>query len=132
MIVASKDGETSMLSSIPEALDDLRAGKMVILTDDEDRENEGDLVFAAGHVTPEKINFMAKHGRGLICVASSEHRLRELGLKAITTNNTTNFGTNFYEPIDAVKGTTTGVSAHDRATTIRAFIDPQTRPADLA
>jgi 3,4-dihydroxy 2-butanone 4-phosphate synthase/GTP cyclohydrolase II len=121
-----------MVSTIEEGLADYRAGEMVILTDDEDRENEGDLVFAASHVTPEKINFMAKHGRGLICLASTQDRLETLGLKPLANLNTSRFGTNFYEPIDAVVGTTTGISASDRATTVRAFLAPETMPRDLA
>lgn len=121
-----------MLASIEQGLADYRAGKMLILTDDEDRENEGDLIFAAAYVTPEKVNFLARYGCGLICVATTEDRLRELGLKPLATRNTSRFGTNFYEPVDAVDGTTTGVSAQDRANTIRAIVDPDTRPADLA
>jgi 3,4-dihydroxy 2-butanone 4-phosphate synthase/GTP cyclohydrolase II len=119
-------------ATVEEALADFAAGRMVILTDDEDRENEGDLCFAADHVTPEKINFMAKHGRGLICLASTEERLRALGLKPLASRNTSRFGTNFYDPIDAVEGTTTGISARDRATTIRKFLAPDTRAEDLA
>lgn len=120
-----------MVSSIEEGLADFRAGKMLILTDDEDRENEGDLVFAASYVTPEKVNFMAKHGRGLICLATTEPRLRELGLKPLSTINTSRFSTNFYEPVDVIHGTTTGISANDRYLTIRSMVDPETRPADL-
>ncbi|MCX7019497.1 MAG: 3,4-dihydroxy-2-butanone-4-phosphate synthase [Candidatus Sumerlaeota bacterium] len=120
-----------MITTIEEGLADFRTGKMIILTDDEDRENEGDLCFAASYVTPEKINFMAKHGRGLICAATTEHRLRELGLKPLGPSNT-RFGTNFYEPVDVILGTTTGISAHDRAATMRALVDPATRPNDLA
>lgn len=120
------------MSSFEEGLADFREGKIVILTDDEDRENEGDFVFAASHVTPEKINFLAKHGRGLICLSSTEERLHSLGLKPLTPNNTSRFGTNFYDPIDAVRGTTTGISAQDRSNTITAFLDPNTQSCDLA
>lgn len=116
-----KLAEYPSVATIEEGLADYRAGKMVILTDDEDRENEGDLVFAGEHVTPEKINFMTKHGRGLLCIASTEDRLLQLGLKPQPKRNKTRFETNFYDMIDAAKGTSTGVSAHDRATTIATF-----------
>ncbi|MBX7244173.1 MAG: GTP cyclohydrolase II [Candidatus Sumerlaeaceae bacterium] len=121
-----------MASTIEEGLADYKAGRMVILTDDENRENEGDLCFAASHVTPEKINFMAKHGRGLICLASAEARLRELAIKPLTARNTSRFGTNFHDPIDVILGTTTGISVHDRAKTISAFLDPTARGEDFA
>jgi 3,4-dihydroxy 2-butanone 4-phosphate synthase / GTP cyclohydrolase II len=121
-----------MLSSIEEGLAEYRSGKMVILTDDEDRENEGDLVFAASYATPEKINFMAKHGRGLICLATTDERLRQLGLRPLTPDNTSRFGTNFFDPVDAVEDTTTGISAFDRAKTVRTILDPMSGPADLA
>jgi 3,4-dihydroxy 2-butanone 4-phosphate synthase / GTP cyclohydrolase II len=120
-----------MVSSIEEGLADYRAGKMVILTDDEDRENEGDLIFAASYVTPEKVNFMARFGRGLICLATTEQRLSELGLKPLSSRNTSRFGTNFYDPVDVIHGTTTGISASDRSKTIRAMVDPDTRSSDL-
>lgn len=105
---------------------------MVVLVDDENRENEGDLAMAASKVTPEAINFMAKFGRGLICLALTEQRCDILDLHAITQRNTSMFGTPFCEPIDARRGTTTGTSAVDRATTILAATDPDTRPEDLA
>ena len=130
--MTTQDGGAKMVASIEEGLADYRAGKMVILTDDEDRENEGDLVFAASYVTPQKINFMAKHGRGLICLATTEERLAQFGLKPLADRNTSRFGTNFYDPIDALHGTTTGISAHDRSTTVRVFLDPATTGADLA
>lgn len=119
-------------SSIPEALEDIRAGKMVVVVDDEDRENEGDLTLAAEKVTPEAINFMAKYGRGLICLALSEERCDELQLPLMSPTNTSRFGTAFCEAIDAREGITTGISAADRARTIRVAMDPATRPQDLA
>src|SRR5947207_14566186 len=106
--------EAAAISPITGIVSAIRAGEIVILVDDEDRENEGDLVFAAAYVTPEKINFLAKHGRGLICLATTEERLRELSLKPLAALNTTRFGTNFYDPIDVIRGTTTGISVHDR------------------
>jgi 3,4-dihydroxy 2-butanone 4-phosphate synthase / GTP cyclohydrolase II len=120
------------VAPIEEGLAEYRKGRMLILTDDEDRENEGDLVFAASAATAEKINFMARYGRGLVCLAATGERLRELGLQPLKTHNTSRFGTNFHEPIDAAEGTTTGISAQDRAVTIRTFMDSGTRPADLA
>ena len=119
-------------STIEEAIEDIRQGRMIVLVDDEDRENEGDLTMAAEKVTPEAINFMAKYGRGLICLTLTEQRCELLGLAAISPRNTSAFGTPFCEPIDARVGTTTGTSASDRATTILAATDPQTRPEDLA
>ena len=119
-------------ATVEEALEEIRAGRMIVLVDDEDRENEGDLAMAAEKVTPEAINFMAKFGRGLICLALTEQRCDALNLAAITPRNTSAFGTPFCEPIDARRGTTTGTSASDRATTILAATDPNTRPEDLA
>ncbi len=121
------------VSSIAEGLADLCAGKMVILVDDEDRENEGDLCLAAEMVTPEAINFMAREGRGLVCLAMTEARLQELDLPLIVESaaNTASFGTAFSVPIDARAGVSTGISAADRATTIRVAVDEKTRPADL-
>ncbi len=116
---------------IPEILDELSAGRMVILVDDEDRENEGDLVLAAEKVTPEAINFMALHGRGLICLALTPERAGELRLQPMTTENTSRFGTAFLVSIEAATGVTTGISAHDRARTIQVAMDPATKPADL-
>jgi 3,4-dihydroxy 2-butanone 4-phosphate synthase/GTP cyclohydrolase II len=114
------------------ALQDIRAGRMVVVIDDEDRENEGDLTMAAEKITPEAINFMAKYGRGLICLAMTEERLDFLRLGQMSAENTSNFGTAFTESIDAKEGVTTGISAYDRAQTIRVAIDPATRPNDLA
>ncbi len=119
-------------ATVEEALEEIRAGRMIVLVDDEDRENEGDLTMAAEKVTPEAINFMTKFGRGLICLALTEQRCDALNLAAITPRNTSLFGTPFCEPIDARRGTTTGTSASDRATTILTATDPNTRPEDLA
>jgi len=119
-------------ASIPEALEELRAGRMLVVVDDEDRENEGDLTLAAEKITPEAVNFMAVHGRGLVCLALTPERCDELHLRPMSSDNTSRFGTAFCESIDAREGTTTGISAADRARTIRAAIDPGTRPADLA
>jgi 3,4-dihydroxy 2-butanone 4-phosphate synthase/GTP cyclohydrolase II len=119
-------------ATVEEAVEEIRQGRMVVVVDDEDRENEGDLIMAAEKVTPEAINFMAKYGRGLICLTLTEQRCEELNLLPISPRNTSAFGTPFCEPIDARRGTTTGTSASDRATTILAATDPQTRPEDLA
>ncbi|MGA8101781.1 MAG: 3,4-dihydroxy-2-butanone-4-phosphate synthase, partial [Candidatus Acidiferrales bacterium] len=119
-------------ATIPEAVEDIRQGRMIVVVDDEDRENEGDLTIAAEKVTPEVINFMAKFGRGLICLAMTQERCDALSLAPITPRNTSLFGTPFCEPIDARVGTTTGTSASDRATTILTATDPKTRPEDLA
>lgn len=121
-----------MISDIETALADFKAGKMLILIDDEKRENEGDLIFAADAVTPEKINFLLKHGRGLVCIAAPEERLRELDLKPLAMHNKSRFATNFYDMIDAVDGTTTGVSAYDQAHTILKFTQQDTVPSDFA
>src|SRR5436190_3288995 len=119
-------------ASIPEAIDDIRAGKMVVVVDDEDRENEGDLTIAAEKVTPDVINFMAKHGRGQICLSMTGQRLDEIEIPLAVNANTTPFGTAFCVPIDAKKHVTTGISAPDRAATVLAAIDPATKPSDLA
>ena len=119
------------ISTIEEALSDLRDGKMVILVDDEDRENEGDLVVAAEKVTPEIINFMAMHGRGLICLTLTENRCRELDLPQMVSANTAKYGTAFTVSIEAKAGVTTGISAADRAHTIRTVMDDDCRPQDL-
>ena len=114
------------------ALAEIRAGRMIVVIDDEDRENEGDLTMAAEKVTPEAINFMAKYGRGLVCLAMTEERLDYLRLGPMSAENTSNFGTAFTESIDAKDGVTTGISAYDRAQTIHVAIDPGARPNDLA
>ena len=117
---------------IAAAIQEIQKGRMIILMDDEDRENEGDLTIAAEKVTPEIINFMATHGRGLICLAMTEERIRELNLSPMVADNTAPFGTAFTVSIDAREGTTTGISAFDRAATILAALDPKTKPEDLA
>ena len=120
------------LATISEAIEDIRAGKFLIIVDDEDRENEGDLVMAAEKVTPEAINFMAKHARGLICLPIIGQRLDELGIPIMVGDNTSKHGTAFTVSIEAKQKVTTGISAHDRAATIKAVLDPSTRPEDLA
>lgn len=119
-------------NTIEEAIADYRAGKIIVVVDDDDRENEGDFCLAAAKVTPEHINFMAKHGRGLICVALTPQRLEELDLHAMVAENTASLGTSFTVSVDAKRNTSTGISAHDRAETIRQLIAPETRPKDLA
>src|SRR5947209_19768840 len=124
----------SPFARIEDAIDAVRHGRMVIVVDDEDRENEGDLTVAAEKVTPDVINFMARHGRGLICLPMTGERLDELRIPLMVTDeeNSARFGTAFCVPIEAKVGTTTGISAADRARTVLAAIDPRTRPADLA
>jgi 3,4-dihydroxy 2-butanone 4-phosphate synthase/GTP cyclohydrolase II len=119
-------------ASIPEALEEIRRGRMVVVIDDEDRENEGDLTLAAEFVTPEAINFMARYGRGLICLTLTEERADYLRLGPMTSENTSRFGTAFTESIEAREGVTTGISAADRAHTIRVAIDPKSTAQDLA
>src|SRR5256712_11787345 len=122
----------SAFTDVPTAIEEIRAGRMIVVVDDEDRENEGDLTLAAEKVTPEAINFMAKYGRGLVCLALTEDRLDHLRIGPMTSENTSNYGTAFCEAIDARQGVTTGISAYDRARTITVAIDSATRPADLA
>ncbi len=123
---------SSPFTDVQTAIEEIRAGRMVVVVDDEDRENEGDLTMAAERITPEAINFMAKYGRGLICLAMTGERLDYLRLQPMSTQNTARFGTAFTESIDALgRGVTTGISAYDRAETIRCAIDPQARPSDL-
>src|SRR5689334_8926033 len=119
-------------ASIPEAIDDFRQGKILVVVDDEDRENEGDLTIAAEKITPEAINFMATHGRGLICLALDADICKRLDLQPMSAVNTARFATAFCEAIDAAEGVTTGISTYDRAHTIRVAITPGTRPQDLA
>ncbi len=119
------------LATVEEAIADIRAGKMVIICDDEDRENEGDLAMAAECVTPQHVNFMATYGRGLICMPMLGHRLEELRLPLMTQENTARLGTAFTVSVDVLNGATTGISAFDRAATIKALIDPSTVPEDL-
>ncbi len=118
-------------TDVPTALAEIRVGKMIVVVDDEDRENEGDLTIAAEAVTPEVINFMARHGRGLICLALTEERLDYLRIGMMTSENTSQYGTAFTESIDARDGITTGISAYDRARTIQVAIDPRSGPGDL-
>ena len=121
-----------MLSSISEAIEDIKAGKFIVIVDDESRENEGDLAMAAEKVTPEAINFMAKHGRGLICFPVTGERLDELGIPLMVTNNTSRYSTAFTVSIEAKDKVTTGISAFDRAQTIRTVLDRNTKPSDIA
>ncbi|MGZ9675922.1 3,4-dihydroxy-2-butanone-4-phosphate synthase [Flavobacterium sp. GNP001] len=127
------DLDTIQLNTIEEAIEDIRQGKVIIVVDDEDRENEGDFLAAAEKVTPEMINFMATHGRGLICAPLTESRCKELGLHVMVSNNTDPMETAFTVSVDLRgKGVTTGISAADRAKTIQALVDSETKPHDLA
>ena len=119
-------------TDVATAVEEIRAGRMIVVVDDEDRENEGDLTLAAEKVTPEAINFMAKYGRGLVCLAMTEERLDHLRIGPMTAENTSQYGTAFCEAIDARDGVTTGISAYDRSHTIKVAINPATRPSDLA
>jgi 3,4-dihydroxy 2-butanone 4-phosphate synthase / GTP cyclohydrolase II len=123
---------TSRFASVEEAVEEIRQGRMIVLVDDEDRENEGDLTMAAEKISPEAINFMAKYGRGLICLTLTEQRCDELHLPLMSPINTSVHGTAFTEAIDAKVGVSTGISASDRAITILTAIDPKTKPQDLA
>jgi 3,4-dihydroxy 2-butanone 4-phosphate synthase / GTP cyclohydrolase II len=129
---SGRDKERDSIALVQKALEEIRAGKMVILTDDEDRENEGDLVMAAEKVTPEAINFMATHGRGLICLSLTEDRIRLLNLPLMVQENTSSFGTAFTVSIEAARGVTTGISAADRAHTIQVAVAPKAKATDLA
>ncbi len=120
-----------MLTPIEDIIAEIRAGRMVILVDEEDRENEGDLVMAAEHVTPEAINFMAKHGRGLICLTLTGARCEQLGLSMMVANNQTPHGTAFTVSIEAAEGVTTGISAHDRARTVQVAVAKNAKPSDI-
>jgi 3,4-dihydroxy 2-butanone 4-phosphate synthase / GTP cyclohydrolase II len=117
---------------VPTAIEEIRAGRMIVVVDDEDRENEGDITLAAEKVTPEAINFMAKYGRGLVCLTMTEERLDHLRIGPMSAENTSQYGTAFTESIDAREGVTTGISAYDRARTIQVAIDPATQASDLA
>jgi 3,4-dihydroxy 2-butanone 4-phosphate synthase/GTP cyclohydrolase II len=119
------------VSPIDEIIVEMRAGRMVVLVDEEDRENEGDLVLAAEHVTPEAINFMARFGRGLICLTLTEARCRQLGLTPMARDNKSPYSTAFTVSIEAAEGVTTGISAHDRALTIAAAVSRNARPDDI-
>src|SRR5204863_347636 len=120
------------LATVPEAVCDFKAGKFVIVVDDEDRENEGDLVVAAQLVTPDHVSFMTHHGSGLVCLPVVAKRLDELGIAPMVERNTSRLGTAFSVSIDARDTTTTGASAHDRAATIRKVVDPDARPSDFS
>src|SRR6478672_2538835 len=130
-VTAVSEPETSPFASIEEAIDEIRAGRFVVVVDDEDRENEGDLTIAAQFVTPDSVNFMATHGRGLICLCLTAERCDELGLRQMTDMNETPYGTAFTISIEAREGVSTGISAHDRAHTIQVAIDPASGPRDL-
>ena len=132
MALKKVKSKSSPFASIDAAIEAFREGKMIIVVDDEDRENEGDLTIAAEKITPEAINFMAKHGRGLICMPMTEERLAELDVPLMVSQNTTTFDTAFCVAIEAKGVTSTGISASDRAATVLAAIDPRTRPSDLA
>src|SRR5579862_3755727 len=121
-----------MFASVTEAVEEIKAGRIVVVVDDEDRENEGDLTLAAEFVTPEAINFMAKYGRGLICLTLTEERADYMRLGPMTQENTSRFGTAFTESIEAREGVTTGISAADRSHTIKVAIDPGSTASDLA
>ncbi len=123
--------EDLRFDSIPEAIEEIRQGKCVIVVDDEDRENEGDLIMAAETTTPEMVNFFAMHGRGLICVPMTEENLQRLDLDQMVPKNTARLGTRFTVSVDAFEGTTTGISAFDRARTIQVLADPNSKPGDL-
>jgi len=129
---SGRDDPEEPFTTVEEAIEEIRRGRILIVVDDEDRENEGDLVMAADHATPEAVNFMAKHGRGLICVPLTGERLEELQIPMMVTNNTALMGTAFTDTVDAKRGVTSGTSAYDRSLTIRAIVDPATRPEDLA
>src|SRR5512134_1047173 len=120
------------LNSIEEILADIRAGRMVVVMDDEDRENEGDLIMAASKVRPEDVNFMARFGRGLICLPLTRERCRQLRLPLMVNDNQARYATNFTVSIEAAEGITTGISAYDRAHTIRMAVKPDARPEDLS
>ena len=120
------------LNTIPELLEDIRAGRMVVLMDDADRENEGDLVMAASKVRPEDVNFMARFGRGLICLPLTRERCRQLRLPLMVNENQARYATNFSVSIEAAEGITTGISAYDRAHTIRTAVTPDAGPDDLS
>src|SRR5215211_7135160 len=122
----------SVFASIDDAVDAIRDGRMIIVVDDEDRENEGDLTIAAEKITPEAINFMARFGRGLICLSMTPARLDELEIPMMVSQNTSRFETGFCVSIEAKGRTTTGISAADRAATVLAVLDPTTKPSDLA
>ncbi|HEY5612418.1 MAG TPA: 3,4-dihydroxy-2-butanone-4-phosphate synthase, partial [Lysobacter sp.] len=119
-------------SPIPELLEEIRAGRMVVIVDDEDRENEGDLIMAAELVRPQDVNFMVTHARGLVCLSLTRERCRQLGLPPMVRDNTSQHHTNFTVSIEAAEGVTTGISAYDRAHTVRTAVRPDASPGDLS
>src|SRR3954454_16380542 len=123
--------ETAAISPITEIIAAIRGGEIVVLVDDEDRENEGDLFFAADFVTADKINFLAKHGRGLVCMPITEAHAERLGLRPMVEQNRSPHGTNFPVSIEAAEGISTGISAHDRALTVKVAAAPEARPEDV-
>src|ERR1700716_1947979 len=127
----TKTPEVFQFDTIDDVVSDIAKGKMVIVTDDADRENEGDLVMAAEKATPKAINFMAMHGRGLICVPISNERAEQIGLQRMVAQNREMYRTDFTVSVDAARGVTTGISAHDRAATIKTIADPKSTPDDL-
>ncbi|PYM63471.1 MAG: bifunctional 3,4-dihydroxy-2-butanone-4-phosphate synthase/GTP cyclohydrolase II, partial [Candidatus Rokuibacteriota bacterium] len=131
-MTAERGGTIEGFATIEEAIADIRQGRMLVVVDDEDRENEGDLVMAADRVTPEAVNFMARHGRGLICAPMTGARLDELSISMMVADNTAPMGTAFTVTVDAKRGVSTGTSAYDRALTVRALVEPATRSDDLA
>src|SRR6201994_143096 len=118
-------------ASVEDAVEDIRQGRMIVLVDDEDRENEGDICMAAEKITPDAINFMAKYARGLICLTLTDERLKQLEIPMMVAENTSIYGTAFTVSIEARAGVSTGISAADRAHTIRTAVEPNTKPADL-
>src|SRR5881392_801271 len=128
----AKTPEAFQFDTIDDVVSDLAKGKLVIVTDDADRENEGDLVMAAEKATAKTVNFMAMHGRGLICVPISNERAEQLGLQRMVAQNREMYRTDFTVSVDAAQGVTTGISAHDRAATIQTIADPKSGPEDLA
>ena len=126
-----KENGISMFSSTKEIIEEIRQGRMVILVDDEDRENEGDLIMAAECVTPEHINFMVTEGRGLVCLPMDAEKAEQLRLPLMVSHNQSKFGTNFTLSIEAAEGVTTGISAHDRAKTILTAVHPNAKPKDV-
>ena len=131
-IAKGRKKKRSPFARVEDAIEAFRAGEIIIVCDDEDRENEGDLTLAAEKVTPKAINFMAKHGRGLICMPMTGERLDELDIPLMVNQNTARLGTAFCVTIEAKHSTSTGISADDRANTVLAAIDPRTKPSDLA
>src|SRR5882672_3871752 len=127
----TKTAEEFQFDTVDDVVSDIAKGKLVIVTDDADRENEGDLVMAAEKATPKAINFMAMHGRGLICVPISNDRAEQLGLQRMVVQNREMYRTDFTVSVDAARGVTTGISAYDRATTIRTIARPKSSPEDL-